>query len=231
MSTEFDPKKGEALLRDAEDWQRRQDEAGKNSFTAVAERLKAAVAALPENPVVPYHLTDQGVRWASFKKVCDERFLPKVDYTLVKNREAFDRVLNWDGKCPGICATGETGMGKTFASWAALRRLYVLENRAFAWFPAKRLCTEMAKYEEKNCMEDFYRSYNLLHILFVDDLEKINWQFQSNSEMLFAFFDWVYRAKKPCMVTTNCSRDWWKDKMGDAFARRLFDEAHTVVQF
>ncbi len=231
MSQQFDPARGAALLREAEEWQKRRAQGGDNGFAAVREQFAKAAEMLPEKVEVPYHLTPEGERWAQFKRVCDERFLPKVDYALVKNRAAFDRVLNWDGASPGICACGPTGMGKTFATWAALRRLYVRENRAFAWFPAKRLCTEMGKYEEKNAMEDFYRTYDLFRILFVDDLEKINWQFQSNSEMLFAFFDWIYRSKKPCVVTTNCSREWWVEKMGDAFARRLFDEAHTVVQF
>jgi hypothetical protein len=33
------------------------------------------------------------------------------------------------------------------------------------------------------------------------------------------------------ITTTNKDRQWWADKMGDAFARRLFDDAHFAVQF
>ena len=68
-------------------------------------------------------------------------------------------------------------------------------------------------------------------MLFVDDIDKINWQFESQVALLWSFYDWIYRTKKPCITTTNQSREWWTEKMGAAFARRLFDDAQRPVRF
>jgi len=73
-----------------------------SDFTA---ELKAALATLPENPVVPYELTPEGERMAKFKNACPEEFLQRINRTLLKNPAAFDRVALWDGKFPGPCAT------------------------------------------------------------------------------------------------------------------------------
>ena len=192
----------------------------------------AAKECLPdEAPPLPYELTPEGQRMASFKRICPTQFLAKIDRTLLPLPELFDRVAMWDGQFPGPCAAGLTDTGKTRATWSALGRLYVRENKPFAWFPVKRLTTELAKYEETGHADEFFRQYDHFKILMVDDADKINWDFMSNQESLFAFYDWIYRSKKPCITTTNKSREWWAKKMGDAFARRLFDDAHFAVNF
>ncbi len=71
----------------------------------------------------------------------------------------------------------------------------------------------------------------MFRVLFVDDLDKINWDFESHAQMLFTFLDWVYRTKKPCIVTTNRDRAWWKVKAGDALVRRLFVDGCVEVEF
>lgn len=200
-------------------------------FEKAREQLTATLADLPDSPSVPYAMTPEGERWDKFKKVCEPQFLPKIDYGLVKDLVAFDRVGKWDGRFPGICATGATDMGKSRACWWALRRLYVLENKPFAWFPVRRLVTELERYEKNDCADEFFRTYDFFKVLFVDDIDKINWDFESHSQMLFAFVDWVYRKQKPCMITTNRDREWWAAKMGDAFVRRLFDDACIEVTF
>lgn len=240
VTTAYNPDRARKLLEEAAAWEakRRDNPANRPGttppveFAAIRAKLLAAAALLPESPQIPYNLTPEGERWAKFKKVCDERFHPKLDYSLIKNRAAFDRIaVAWDGSSPGPCAVGGTGEGKTRAAWWALRRLYVVGNKPFAWFPARRLCSVMDSYESRHCADEFFRAYDFFKVLFVDDVEKINWDFKSNTELLFSFFDWVYRTKKPCVVTTNRGRDWWTDKMGEAFARRLFDEAHFEVTF
>jgi hypothetical protein len=194
--------------------------------------FKAACESLPDvAPQLPYDLTPEGQRWASFKRICPAQFVPKIDRALLPMPELFDNVANWNGQFPGPCASGITGAAKSRAAWWALRQLYVRENKPFAWFPVKRLTTELSKYEQSGHADEFFRQYDHFKILMVDDADKINWDFMSNQEALFAFYDWIYRSKKPCITTTNKSRDWWAKKMGDAFARRLFDDAHYAVCF
>lgn len=226
-----------ALAADYEKWkakkaeQKAADEATSKTFENVRADMIATLEKLPDKVDLPYYLTPEGERWTKFKGVIDEQFLAKIDYSKVKNREAFDRVANWDGGFPGPCGYGPTNHAKSRAAWWALRRLYVLENKPFAWFPVRRLIAELARYDKNDCSDEFFRAYDFHKILFVDDLDKINWDFESQAQLLFSFFDWIYRAKKPCIATTNKNREWWTEKMGEAFARRLFDDACFEVKF
>ena len=191
----------------------------------------AACAALPDTVEKTAAQIEEETRMADFKRVCDEKFCQKIDRALLACPESFDRVAQWHGKFPGPCATGTTGAAKTRAAWSALGRLYVREKRSFAWFPARRLVGEMERYEKIGVTDEFFRQYDHFRVLFVDDIDKINWQFESQQAALFAFYDWIYRHQKPCITTTNNSRAWWAERMGDAFARRLFDDAHFTVEF
>ena len=193
--------------------------------------FRAACADLPETVELPYALTPEGERMAAFKRICPQEFARKIDRDLLSNAAAFDLVALWSGEYPGPCAIGRTDTAKSRAAWSALGRLYVRHAKAFAWFPVRRLATELERYEKHGCADEFFRAYSHYRVLFVDDVDKINWQFDSHKEQLFAFYDWVYRANKPCISTTNKDRAWWAKQMGDAFARRLFDDDHFEVKF
>lgn len=201
------------------------------TFEELREQMRAAFEQLPEKVEIPFERTPEGERQAQFIRLLKDgapEFLQKINRALLPNAAAFDRVALWDGRFPGPCAVGSTDTAKTRAAWSALGRLYVRENRAFAWFPARRLVTELDRYTTANVADEFFRAYDFFPILFVDDVDKINWQFESEKAALFAFFDWVYRKNKPCITTTNKPRAWWIERMGEAFARRLFE---SEVQF
>lgn len=223
------------VLADADRWQKEQAEKAKGesiaggAFVSVVEDLKRSFANLPEHVEIPYERTPEGERLTRFKRGCDERFFVEVDFSLVRDLPIFNRVVKWDGAFPGPCITGPTGVGKTFAAWQALRELYVKQSKSFKRFTVRDLVAEMARYESNECIKDFYWSINFFVIIFVDDLDKINWDFESHAQMLFAFLDWIYRTKKPCIVTTNRDRVWWKAKCGEAFVRRLFDDGFFEV--
>lgn len=197
-----------------------------------SEVQKIIAANLPETaPPLPYELTDEGKRLANFRKICPPEFMAKIDRTKVPNPAAFDTVAGWNGRTPGILAWGDTDTAKSRAAWSALGRLYVKEGRTFAWFSAKRLVDELERYESKHAGDEFWRFYSGYDMLFVDDADKINWQFESQGILLFQFYDWVYRAQRPCITTTNRSREWWTKGLGGAFTRRLFDDCHSAVKF
>lgn len=174
---------------------------------------------------------EQANRMAGFKRVCPPEFMHAINRTRLVNPVAFDAVAGWDGRFPGPLCTGATGTAKTRAAWSAIGRLVVNDSRTLAWFPVKRMLTELVRYESKDLADEFWRNYRGFHLLFVDDIDKINWQFESECAALFQFYDWIYRERRPCITTTNKDREWWAEKMGDAFARRLFDDAHRLVQF
>lgn len=175
--------------------------------------------------------SDRVDRLSKFRRICPPEFMQRIDRSLLANPAAFDSVAKWDGHFPGPLASGATGSAKTRAVWSALGRLNVEEGRSFAWFPVKRLITEFVRYESKDAADEFWRFYRGFNVLFVDDLDKINWQFESEGAALFQFYDWAYRDNRPVITTTNKDRAWWANKQGDAFARRLFDEAHFHVKF
>lgn len=203
-----------------------------NAFDKAKEELKKTLAALPDKVTVPFHLTPEGQRLDRFRNVCPAEFQPKVNRVLLKNPPAFDKVAGWNGEFPGPLASGPTGCGKTRAGWSAVGRLWVRENRAFAWFPVKRLITEFERFEGKDLADEFWRFYRgNFRLLLVDDADKINWSFDSQHATLFQFYDWIYANHVPCITTTNKDRAWWTARMGEPFVRRLFDEAHFHVEF
>jgi len=170
-------------------------------------------------------------RLAKFRHCCGAEFLKKIDRSRLINQAAFDRVAGWDGEFPGPCAFGPTGTAKTRAAWSALGNLWVNHKKPFGWFPVKKLVNDLDREDLSESDRGFLRGIKHLEILFVDDLDKINWQFESEKSAIFMFYDWIYRENKPCITTTNQTRQWWADKMGEAFARRLFVDAHFAVGF
>ena len=203
-----------------------------NPFEAWREQFLVAWASLPDTPPPPSPaaLAQLG-RLAAFRSVCDPEFLKRIDRAELPDPVAFDRVAQWPGTYPGRLATGTTNTAKTRAAWSCLGRLYVRENRPFKWYPVRTLMKALDDEENAGYGADFFRHLGHFPILFVADIDKINWQFDSTKQQLFAFFDWVYRTRKPCLTTTNKDRAWWANMMGDAFARRLFDDAHETVEF
>jgi hypothetical protein len=193
--------------------------------------FQAVCANLPEKVELPYTMTPEGERLAKFKRICPPEFSAKIDQVKLVDPDAFCRVSQWDGSFPGPLAIGATDTAKTRSAWSAMGRLYVRENKPFAWFPVRRMVGELEKFEQHNAADEFFRSYSFFKVLMVDDLDKINWQFESHLALVFAFYDWVYRSHIPCITTTNKPRKWWENKMGDAFSRRLFDDAHFTVEF
>lgn len=202
------------------------------------EEVLAKLAAMPpetaEESAVRLQTEAQHARrdrLAAFKRICPPEFSQRLDRGRLPNPAAFDAVAQWQGRFRGILASGKTGCGKTRAAWSALGRLQVEEGRTFAWFPVKRLITEYNRYEGKDLADEFWRYYRNFNALFVDDLDKFNSQFESESSAIFQFYDWAYRENKAVITTTNKPRKWWEKLMGEAFTRRLFDEIHTHIDF
>jgi hypothetical protein len=192
--------------------------------------LREAFAKLPDHVEIPYELTPVGERMAKFKAVCPPEFMFKIDRARLPNPAAFDRVAQWNGQYPGPLASGGTGSAKTRAAWSALGRLGVRENRGFTWFTTKRLTESYFEYHMDGEPERFWRRLNGYHVILFDDLDKLEMN-DRNATMVFELYDWIYRERRPVITTTNRDREWWVNKMGDAFVRRLFDEAHFYVQF
>lgn len=219
-------------------WQANQDRkasqrtAKKEGGMEWEEVLRTVKDCLPETvPPLPYELTPEGKRMSDFKNICPEEFCQKIDPTQMPNTDAFGRITAWQGGYPGILAHGDTDTAKTRAAWSVLGRLYVKQGKSFTWFPVKRLIDEMSRYEKKDLASEFYKQLDFYDLVMVDDIDKINWQFDKAPEFLFQFYDWIYREHRPCITTTNKNREWWIEKMGEAFARRLFQDAHTAIDF
>ena len=195
-----------------------------------AVMMREAVQHLPEHVVIPYDMTPEGQRLTRFRIVCPPEFMRKIDRSQLNTPEAFDRVAKWDGTAPGPLAFGPTGCGKTRAAWSALGRLCVREGKSISFYTTKRLTEVYFEHHMKGDPTWLWRQLASLNAILIDDLDKMELN-DRNATMLFEFYDWVYREHRPVITTTNRDRDWWSGKMGTAFCRRLFDEAHTIVSF
>lgn len=236
-----------ALQADYDAWARRKAEFDKKreaelaalkpafgQIVANAQTIARTIRGAEDEPVVaPQPGIDRAeqYRLERFVRVCGEEFDAPIDRKRLKSPAAFDRVAQWDGVFPGPCAVGATERQKTRAAWALLQRIYVKTGRPFIYFTAKRLMSVM-----ESDADDFFREHTPPAgrpgtILFVDDADKINWDFQSNARDLFAFYDFIYRRHVGCVTTTNKDFTWWKERMGDAFVRRFFKDAHFEVKF
>lgn len=222
----------------AEETRRKDTSSARKSDGIEFSELMANLAAMP--PETQAEKDEREKRLANFAKddriqkfrrICPTEFMCSVKRDLLPDPAAFDRVAQWDGSFPGPLATGRTDTAKTRAAWSALAHQHIKNERTFAWFPVKRLITEFAQYESKNLADEFWRNYRSYRVLFVDDLDKFNAQFESEGAAIFQFYDWIYREHIPCITTTNKDRAWWSKFMGDAFARRLFNDAHFEVKF
>jgi hypothetical protein len=222
-----------AIAEDFAKWQAKKAavdaEVAPKDFGSLKEEFLAVMANLPETVEIPYHLTPEGERKAKFDQSCPPEFNHRIDRARLTNPVAFDAVAQWDGEYPGVCATGKSGAGKSRAAWSALGRLWVREGVGFSWWPMRRLIKAID--EADGGLDGLMWRHQASRVFFLDDADKANWQFETTSESLFAFFDHIYRKNLPLIVTTNNGRKWWTDKMGEAFVRRMFDEACREVRF
>lgn len=201
-----------------------------NVFADLKGQLKKAFAQLPENPVIPYHLTEEGHRASQFKAGCPKEFCTAINRNILKNPWAFDQVAKWPGTYPGPLASGPTGQSKTRAAWSVLGRLYVKEGRHITSFTAKRI---MEKYFEHHMSGEparFWSALSRFDVFLLDDIDKFEIN-DRNCTVLFELLDWIYANHRAVVCTNNRPRDWWAEKMGTAFARRMFDEAFFTVPF
>lgn len=199
-------------------------------FGEMKAKLKQAFAQLPENPVIPYHLTPEGNRASQFKAGCPKEFCVAINRNILRNPWAFDQIAKWDGSYPGPLGAGPTGQSKTRAAWSCLGRLYVKEGRRITSFTVKRLMEKYFEHHMDGEPQRFWSAMARFDAFLIDDIDK----FESNARndtVLFELLDWIYANHRPAICTTNRDRAWWSDKMGSAFTRRMFDEAFFTVPF
>jgi|GEM_PF-1642637 len=171
-------------------------------------------------------------RLDTFKRVCDPKFCTKINRSLLPNADAYDTVFAWDGTSPGPLLVGATGTGKTRSAWSVLGKLNVEHGKSFSFLAASDLVAEIDKVRKQGgSFSEFTAKHRNSELFFVDELEKFTIQFDSQTSAIFDFYNWVYRREIPCITTTNKPRQWWEELMGPAFTRRMFDEAHTLINF
>jgi len=165
-----------------------------------------------------------------FRTVCPAEFYEKIDRSKLTNADAFDAVQKWDGTYPGPLLFGETSKAKTRAAWVSLGRLYTRDGLPFEFFTAERLLRAIE--ENRNGIShylDYLRRWS--ELFFFDDLHRFNTAFESQGMALAQVYDWIYRNHIPAITTTNKPREWWTQLLGESTARRMFDEAHTLINF
>jgi hypothetical protein len=170
---------------------------------------------------------DRAIR---FYKACPEEFKGAIVPARLPDQTAFWKLASWNGTYPGPIGYGPTNTAKSRAVWCALRRLCIEDAKTFSWLTAKQLAEKYFTKHMEGRPEDFWEFFTRTDLGFIDDIDKLELN-ERNSGVLFEFYDWAYREHRPIIGTTNRSRAWWVDKMGEAHTRRMFDDAHFSVEF
>jgi hypothetical protein len=165
-----------------------------------------------------------------FYRACPEEFRGPIKKDMLPDALAFQSVADWDGTYPGPIAWGPTNTAKSRAVWVALRRLCIDKAQTFTWHTAKQLTERYFKHHMEGEPEKFWEYFLRTELTYIDDVDKLELN-DRNQGVLFEFYDWAYRDHRPVIATTNKSRAWWVDRMGDAHTRRMFDDAHRAVEF
>jgi len=156
-----------------------------------------------------------------------------LERRLLPNLEATRAAFRWDGRFPGLLLTGPTGTGKTRTAIALLRKLCVEGRLRLKAYSLQALLGDLEEYNKHGRTRGYdgpnpYRTR--ADILFIDDIDKFNRQFQSQATMLWEFYNWVYADGRAALSTTQMSLEEWEKLMGASFARRL-REAHHIIPF
>ena len=175
------------------------------------------------------HLTLQD-RAQKFHRACPEEFKAEIDQDRLPDAPAFQKIADWSGAYPGPLGYGPTNTAKSRAVWVALKRLCIKEAQTFTWCTAKQMAERYFKWHMDGEPERFWQFFTMTQISFIDDIDKLELN-DRNSGVLFEFYDWAYREHRPVAGTTNRSREWWLEHMGEAFTRRMFDDAHQAIEF
>ena len=176
-----------------------------------------------------------------FAKCCPEEFRIPISRELLKSPEAFDQVLAWDWSFPGLCCVGGTNSGKTRAVWKSIESFIAAEREEFRTYTAREFTEEYFRHHMEGEPGKFWRNLGwkgegwsgemmMPKLIFVDDLDKIDMN-DRNCGLMFELYDKIYRDHVPAITTTNQSRAWWTGKMGEAFVRRLMDDAQRELKF
>lgn len=125
---------------------------------------------------------------------------------------------------PGLCLTGEVGVGKTYlgaaACWERLR------TKTCSWTPVSRLLTRLRGGfgDERDSAVQALLSTGAMVL---DDLDKVN-PTEYGREVIFSAVDGRVEVNAPILVTTNLSLDRIGEKLGDAVASRLAGHCEVI---
>ncbi|MEU0236812.1 hypothetical protein ABZ234_03910 [Nocardiopsis sp. NPDC006198] len=193
------------------------DEQGGDSFTAI--RDTAAIIETTNSLIPPlYRRAD----------VTDERLLAWVD-ALVKGSKPnkFSRVP-YLGRGPSVFLKGQTGVGKTYQAFGALRRLSII---GVGCAPVAASITDIyAKMRPRPGVdsEAVFERYANAPLAFIDDLgaaKTSEWV----EEVNYRLINFRYEHQLPTIVTTNVLPDDLGRKLGDRVASRITEMAEPIA--
>ena len=131
-----------------------------------------------------------------------DRARPTVDW------KAFDEIQEWDGR-KSITARGVSQIGKTRAIYQVLKREYVENYRSFLVLDEFQLLAKVSDAAKNGKLEELARKFNDSDILFIDDIDKVNFsQGVTGNNALTLIFGVIKRrmaTQKPTILSYNLS--------------------------
>ena len=155
-------------------------------------------------------------RLARFNDLCPAQFRERIRRELLPNLTAWDAADAWTGGHPGIWLwSAATGLGKTRMLWRHLGRMHVEHGRSILKLSGQAMAEEYFRLHMDGKPGDFYRWLEQSDLIFLDDLDKIDFSNPRSPRMLRETFDKFYEAKKPVLVTANEPIAWFGSTLGE----------------
>lgn len=139
---------------------------------------------------------------------------------------AFAAAASWTkGDLPGLCLTGNIGVGKTYlAACAAAERL---RHRPVRWVSAAHLMAKLRQDFNSTAKQEADSIVGSSGAVVLDDINKVN-PTKYGREVMFAVIDSRIQEGSPVLVTMDCDLERIGDLLGDAIKSRL--ASFTVVR-
>lgn len=139
---------------------------------------------------------------------------------------AADAAMAWArGELPGLCLTGDVGVGKTWlAAGAAWERL---QTHPLRWVSAARLMAQLRTGWNSKAKAQADKIVMGTGAIVLDDLDKVN-PTEYGREVMFAAIDGRIEEGTPLLVTMNSSLEEIGEQLGEAIKSRLKGHCQIV---
>ncbi|QIB68231.1 ATP-binding protein [Aminipila butyrica] len=206
-------------------------------YEALDYQQREAQAVKEQEELEKIQLEGRRARIAGYEKQLGRRFTGRTfqNFDRAGNEKAFDICLEYaknfkNNKGEGLLFLGSVGTGKTHLA-AAISNLIIAQHVIPVKFVNITLLLAEVKdtYEEgkDKSEKEIIRQLSEVELLVIDDLGKEKPTEWSNS-VVYSIVNNRYENYRPLIITTNCSVDELRERLGEATASRIIETCKGI---